>query len=485
MDLKNTEAYEEKITEPNKSKKKVLKIIVAAASILVAVFLIAYGSVALYYQSHFFPNTYINGVDCSNLEAEEAAPLVEALIQNYRLEVRGRFNEKLEQGVLGDITASDIDLQFVDTQTAIETVLQQQNNMFWMEILIGKRYGISLMQGVSYDEEMLKAYVTKWDAFRKGTEPKDAYISDYSEEKNGYEIIAETYGTKLDIDGALESIQAAVLMQETELTLEDSLYETANITAEDKTLNERVNTINTWLSAEIIYDWNGSKIVVDKELLRDWISFVDGEPRLDEEAVAEFVAEKAKELDTYGKRRNFVTTQGAEITLPSGAYGWKTDKEGETEELIQLIYEGGTVEKEPLYLSKGRQKGMNDIGSSYVEADLTNQHLYLYYKGSLVLETDFVSGIMSDPGCITPYGVFGLTYKTTNAVLRGANYATPVSYWMPFHGNFGMHDATWRTEFGGDIYLTNGSHGCINLPLDKAEAIYGYISTGFPIICYY
>ena len=48
-----------------------------------------------------------------------------------------------------------------------------------------------------------------------------------------------------------------------------------------------------------------------------------------------------------------------------------------------------------------------------------------------------------------------------------------------------MHDATWRNNFGGDIYLTNGSHGCINLPLDKAEAIYAYVSTGFPIICYY
>ena len=128
---------------------------------------------------------------------------------------------------------------------------------------------------------------------------------------------------------------------------------------------------------------------------------------------------------------------------------------------------------------------MNDIGRSYVEADLTNQHLYLYYKGNLVLETDFVSGDMRVSGNITPQGVFGLTYKTQNAVLRGADYETPVSYWMPFHGNFGMHDATWRSEFGGDIYLTNGSHGCLNLPLDKAAELYSYLYTGYPVICYY
>ena len=88
-------------------------------------------------------------------------------------------------------------------------------------------------------------------------------------------------------------------------------------------------------------------------------------------------------------------------------------------------------------------------------------------------------------GNTTPDGVCGITYKTTNAVLRGRDYETPVNYWMPFNGNVGMHDATWRSEFGGDIYLTNGSHGCINLPLDMAAAIYEYMSTGFPVICYY
>ena len=91
----------------------------------------------------------------------------------------------------------------------------------------------------------------------------------------------------------------------------------------------------------------------------------------------------------------------------------------------------------------------------------------------------------STPDCVTPAGVFGISYKTTNAVLRGATYETPVNYWMPFYGNFGMHDATWRSEFGGDIYIANGSHGCVNLPLDAAATIYQHISAGFPVICYY
>lgn len=125
------------------------------------------------------------------------------------------------------------------------------------------------------------------------------------------------------------------------------------------------------------------------------------------------------------------------------------------------------------------------ISEFLVEIDLTNQHLYLFKDGDIVLETDFVSGNMSKADCVTPPGVFGLTYKTRNAILRGANYETPVNYWMPFNGNVGMHDATWRRAFGGTIYLTSGSHGCINLPLHMAASIYEYVSTGFPVVCYY
>ena len=95
---------------------------------------------------------------------------------------------------------------------------------------------------------------------------------------------------------------------------------------------------------------------------------------------AQYTAAKrqAKEYDTYGKKRKFTTVQGIELNLPSGAYGWKTDREEETKALTEAIQNGETVDKEPVYISKGAQKGSNDIGNSYVEIDLTNQHLYLF-----------------------------------------------------------------------------------------------------------
>ena len=105
----------------------------------------------------------------------------------------------------------------------------------------------------------------------------------------------------------------------------------------------------------------------------------------------------------------------------------------------------------------------------------------MYKKGEKIVDTPIVSGCVSW-GCSTPTGVYSLTYKTRNATLRGPGYATPVSYWMPFNGDIGMHDATWRSSFGGTIYKWDGSHGCINMPLNAVKQVYENIEDTMPII---
>ena len=88
-------------------------------------------------------------------------------------------------------------------------------------------------------------------------------------------------------------------------------------------------------------------------------------------------------------------------------------------------------------------------------------------------------------GWSTPAGAYSITYKQRNATLKGQGYATPISYWMPFNGGIGFHDATWQAYFGGDRYTYAGSHGCINMPLDAAATLYSIIDTNVPIVCFY
>lgn len=477
------------VTTPEKPKKGKKKHVAAfVISGLLAVILLVYGGIAIYFTSHFLPHTYINGIDCSQKKITEVAELLEQQAQGYVLDITGRVDEDGTKDEIGELTATDMQLQLVDTLTAVQEMLDNQNPVLWIGFLWQGDRSEQLLQGVTFDEDLLKSAVKAMDAFQNShmIAPKDAYIGEYSQQQKGYEIVADTMGTKLDMDSVLEVLETAIYGHADSVDLdEQGCYASADITADDKTLRDCLDTINSWVSSEITYDWNGSEVVLDGDTIQEWITFEKNEPVLDEDAVKEFVSSCAKEYDTYGKKRKFTTTLGVELTLPSGAFGWKTDREQETEELTQLIYQGSKTDKEPVYSCQGAVKGSSDIGSSYVEIDLTNQHLYLYQKGTIVLETDFVSGNMSKKGCMTPPGVFGLTYKTKNAVLRGADYETPVNYWMPFNGNVGMHDATWRATFGGDIYLTRGSHGCVNLPLGMAAQIYEYVSTGFPVICYY
>ena len=122
-----------------------------------------------------------------------------------------------------------------------------------------------------------------------------------------------------------------------------------------------------------------------------------------------------------------------------------------------------------------------------MEINLTAQHLWFYKNGKLVIQSDFVSGNESK-GHHTPQGTYSVSFKERNAILgarSNASYRTPVSFWMPFNRGIGMHDATWRSKFGGTIYKYSGSHGCINLPYNVAQTIFNNISTGDPVICYF
>ena len=117
---------------------------------------------------------------------------------------------------------------------------------------------------------------------------------------------------------------------------------------------------------------------------------------------------------------------------------------------------------------------------TYIDVDLTNQILTYYKNGMPAMTSDVVTGNASKHND-TPEGVYEIYMKQKGRTLRGPDYETFVNYWMPFTGNYGLHDATWRSSFGGQIYKTNGSHGCVNMPREMAAALYNMVSVGTPV----
>lgn len=487
-----TQEETEKKPEDIKKGSKGKWIVLASSLVIVVISMVSlavgYVHVAKSYSNRFLPASQINGIDCSDMDAAEASARLTPSVDDYVLEVKGRDFATGESGVvLGRITAADINMRYEGVLASVENALAQQDEYKWlMTYFTDEPASYSVTMTMAYDEEKAKSFVQTWDAFQTKNmrESQRAYISEYSEKINGYQVIPRTISTRINEEQAYKYIIDSLHDYKTELDLEAlGCYEEAAEQGEEK-LYETVNTANKWLSASVTYDWNGFTVVLDKEQLRDWITIAEDKPVLDAGQVRSFVKKQAAAYDTYGKTGNFTTVHKVPMNLYHASYGWKTDIDAETEELVKLIQEGSIADREPVYSVVARQKGTNDIGDSYVEVDLTHQHLYLHIDGQIVLETDFVSGNMSTDSA-TPQGIFGITYKKADAVLRGADYVSPVSYWMPFFGNYGMHDSAWRKAFGGDIYLTEGSHGCVNLPLDKAAAIFEYVSKGFPVICYY
>ncbi|NCC42874.1 MAG: murein L,D-transpeptidase, partial [Clostridia bacterium] len=204
-------------------------------------------------------------------------------------------------------------------------------------------------------------------------------------------------------------------------------------------------------------------------------------------SMRDYIQTMANKYDTIYIKRTFTATDGTEITLDSNDYGYRVDKDGEYTQLLADLESGAPVEREPVYSIKGyARNGREDLTGTYVEVNLTKQHLWFYKNGNLVVETDFVSGLPTEERETTT-GAFPVAYKASPYNLKGggaSGWDVNVEYWMPFYDGQGLHDASWRSSFGGNIYQTDGSHGCINLPSDAAKKIYESMEAGIPVLLY-
>ena len=265
------------------------------------------------------------------------------------------------------------------------------------------------------------------------------------------------------------------------------LYEAPSVLSTDEGLNAEVTQLNQMTSAQIIYDFADRQMTVNRDTIKGWlVKGEDGSYALDQNQVAEWVRNMAYETDTFGLEHEFKTSLGPTITLAGGGdYGWVIDRDATTAALVQAIQEGQNITTEPVYLYEGKDRSTNDIGDTYVEICITTQTMWCYKDGQLVVETPVVTGDHAT-GFDTPSGsVWAIDAKKADA--QFTLFPVKVAFWLPFNGDCGIHDSTWRGEgeYGGQTYLTDGSHGCVNTPYDAASKIFDAVEIGDPVIVYY
>ncbi|MDU4848116.1 L,D-transpeptidase family protein [Clostridium sp.] len=456
-------------------KKKIIKKNGAIITLICIVFIIYIG-ITIFFRTHFY-NTTIDGINMFRKSVEDAKDIISYKLDNYCVNI----NEEDQKTQY--ITGNSIGLKY-DLGNQIEKI-KDKENPFWCIAGMLKHNSYETNSLVTVDKELLKKSVDKIIELRsKDVRQNENAKIDY---RNGeYIVVDERYGNIIDKNVLEEKITEAVEKLEQEINIEKlDCYTKPEYTSKSKEVLQAKDTLNKYLCAEVTYSFGNDKEILNKEQIRNWLRIDDKyEVYIDDKNVKEYIKTLANKYNTVGKEREFTTSLGNKIKVAGGSYGNKIDEDFEGVLLIEAIKNGKNISKEPEYLQKAASTGKNDIGNTYVEIDLSRQHLWFYKAGRLITEGDIVSGNVNND-CATPAGIYSLVYKQKDTVLKGQGYASPVNFWMPFNGGIGIHDASWRYNFGGDIYTTNGSHGCINAPYDLAIKIFNNIEPGTPVVCYH
>lgn len=458
--------------QKNKRNKIILGIIVFFSALSVMYF-----SVSLYFMNRFYFGSTVNCINVEGKTVEEVNEQMPSEIQEYTLELKERGDNKEE------IKGTDIGLKYNNNEK-VQELKDAQNPFEWAIALFYKRDS-KITDVVTYDENSLEESLDELTCFDSNNimepqNPSFKYIN------NGYTIVDEVYGNKINKDILYESVTNAIINGDKTLDLESAnCYEQPQYTSTSQEVIDAKNLLNKYTSLKITYDFGNKKEVLDGSIINNWLSVDENFNILfDEKKIKDYLNTLSNNYDTVGKTREFVTSLGTTKKISGGDYGWQINSDEEVQDLIEVIKDGNSLTKEPIYKQDAFSHDNNDIGNTYVEVDMTKQHLWFYKNGSLVVDGDVVTGNVSNNNS-TPTGIYKLKYKERDATLKGEGYSASVNFWMPFNGGVGIHDASWRSVFGGKIYMTNGSHGCVNAPYYLANAIFNNIDEGSPVICYY
>lgn len=435
---------------------------------------------ALYYRNNFPVNTWINGVYCTGKSVEEVNQELSAKAEAPVV----RILDEEGNAWLIDITESGY---VADYTEPLENFIRRQNPLLWVENIMLQKSHV-LFPKISLDEEKLRQLLDELEPVRREQDRETAVAIRFSESEGW--LLDNGLENRLDTEKLFDQVLECVSDGSCEVELEQSgcLYDVAP-SARQMTLLALWEKVDAFQQCGIVYDMGDQMIPLSGSVSAGFLA-VDqqglpllnekGELTVDLERVKAFISRLAEEYDTYGREISFQSTRGDIIQVPgNGTYGTTLDQEAEFAYLSAALAANSEEVHIPAYIRQGLVRGRNDIGDTYIEVDLTEQKMYYYVEGQLVLETDIVTGKR------TPEGVNYIYNKQRNRVLRGPGYASPVKYWMPVKGAIGIHDANWRSEFGGEIYKTNGSHGCINTPTEIMAQLYDSAEIGTPVVMFY
>jgi len=435
------------------------------------------------YTGVYLPGTIINGKDVAMTTPESVEQwLKNAAVESFYVTIREKDGK--EETIDKKDIVSEIKLSMDPA-----SILSEEDLKRW-PLAIRETREYSIGAECVYDDELIRKAVDSLEALdpKKMVLPEDAY---FAKTDNGYEIVPEVEGSLLNKDQVIAAVKAAIEddTMETDLVANDC-YVKPEITKDDPSFAPILAELEKVKNMTVTIDLVEATEVIDYSVIEPWLTWDGKTFSIDESQILPYTEELDKKYRTYQSQRNFVTHSGDTIVVGGGGgdtYGFWMDTARMAERIKNtlLTWEPQTIETAWKVNALTRNQDNGDIGGTYIEVSIKEQHLWLYKGYELVFDSDVVTGKYSEEKRRTPTGVFCILRKLRDYTMSGTYGSQFCHYFLNFDWTgCAIHDASWRGSFGGDIYLDSGSHGCVNMPPEKAKELFDLVWTAMPVIIY-
>lgn len=490
--------------EKPRSKKSAPKVALAIGIALLAA---GYGAGAYVFANRYYPGTQIAGVDVSWLQQADAASRLQKAAMSYSLTITGNDFSWTYRPV----NATSL----IDADRRTREMLEHSESLIWpvklFESLSSPTSSSSKStQPVSetpdlpdsFDEGDFKSKLQEAvDSYNQGRSGVFDAASAYDASLGTFTLEQAKKNVKIKDDGIYQDALRAIAMLDTDLELTQDDFEQFATGATDEQLSQACAQANELIGADLALKLGGTNVgSLDGSTLSQFITFDDAlAPALDSAKLEEWIRTLASTLDTVGTLRTYTRPDGKTVQIDGGTYGWNVDEDQLVSSIQDAVANKTAGDLEIPCTNPGAvftKQGEKDW-AEYVDIDLTEQHARYYdASGTLQWESGCITG-NPNKGNATPTGVYRMNQCGTNITLRGAidpetgerEYETPVKYWMPFIGGaVGLHDADWQSSASfsnPSAYTYVGSHGCVNLPPDKAGELYSLVKQGICVIVHW
>ncbi|MCD8365922.1 MAG: peptidoglycan binding domain-containing protein [Clostridiales bacterium] len=352
----------------HRRQKRQRRMVISGAILLLLAILYLVG--VIFFRNRFLPNTVINNIECSGKTVDQSKDVFHEMASEYVLVLTER-DEGSEE-----IKGSDIALD-VNPGTSLDEILSAQKPFSWVTHLFSGQEE-TIETAVSYDAALLEEVLSSLNCTDESLmyDSEDAHLSEYMA-GSGYEMVEEVYGTRIQEDVFLESVDAAILAFEDELNLAESgCYVDPVYTADSEAAQTMLSTANKYVNTTITYEFGDDSEVLDGSQISQWILVADDlTVSLDEEQEAAYVSDLADTYDTKWQSRTLVSHSGETVTVPAGGnYGWRLNQDDTLAALQEYLESGEDYTGEVVWYQTTAQYGDQDYGTTYIEVSISAQH---------------------------------------------------------------------------------------------------------------